>query len=84
MTVFVVFQGALYFGMETILSDCKMWLIKAISVNRVPLLQLNDLVHIWEFGSEIGEFTTRKQVSSIPCQIPISTALRGVILPACG
>ncbi|XP_071704729.1 BTB/POZ domain-containing protein FBL11-like [Rutidosis leptorrhynchoides] len=47
-----IFEGALYFGMDTILSDCKMWLIKTISDNKVPLIQLNDLVNIWEFGSE--------------------------------
>ncbi|CAI9290696.1 unnamed protein product [Lactuca saligna] len=48
-----LFEGALYFGMETIISKCMMWLTKAISVNGVPLLQLNDLLSIWEFGSEL-------------------------------
>ncbi|CAH1453237.1 unnamed protein product [Lactuca virosa] len=48
-----LFEGALYFGMEMIISKCMMWLTKAISVNGVPLLQLNDLLSIWEFGSEL-------------------------------
>ncbi|XP_024986087.1 BTB/POZ domain-containing protein FBL11 isoform X3 [Cynara cardunculus var. scolymus] len=48
-----LFEGALYFGMEMILSKCKMWLTKAMSVNRAPLVQVNDLIGIWEFGSEI-------------------------------
>ncbi|KAI3707560.1 hypothetical protein L6452_26186 [Arctium lappa] len=48
-----LFEGALYFGMETILSKCKMWLTKAMLVNREPLVQVNDLVSIWEFGSEL-------------------------------
>lgn len=48
-----LFEGALYFGMETIISKCKMWLTKAMSVNGPPLVQVNDLVGIWEFGSEL-------------------------------
>ncbi|KAI3790859.1 hypothetical protein L2E82_04245 [Cichorium intybus] len=48
-----LFEGALYFGMETILSKCKAWLTKSISVNGVTMLQLNDLVSIWEFGFEL-------------------------------
>ncbi|KVH89663.1 hypothetical protein Ccrd_008344 [Cynara cardunculus var. scolymus] len=55
-----LFEGALYFGMEMILSKCKMWLTKAMSVNRAPLVQVNDLIGIWEFGSEIGELTVKK------------------------
>lgn len=68
----MVLQGALYFGMETILSKCKTWLINAISANGVTLLQLDDLVSIWRFGSELGECTTRKQGFYIPCPIQIS------------
>ncbi|KAI7748943.1 hypothetical protein M8C21_011096 [Ambrosia artemisiifolia] len=51
-----IFEGALYFGMEMILSQCKMWLAKALSVTGIPLVQLSDLVSIWEFGSELVDY----------------------------
>ncbi|KAJ0726600.1 putative chromatin remodeling & transcription regulator BTB-POZ family [Helianthus annuus] len=51
-----IFEGALYFGMEMILSQCKMWLAKALSMTGVPSVQLNDLVSIWEFGSELLDY----------------------------
>lgn len=49
-----LFKGALYFGMETALLKCRTWLTEAVSASRTPLVQLNDLFSIWEFGSEIG------------------------------
>ncbi|KAK9075026.1 hypothetical protein SSX86_003345 [Deinandra increscens subsp. villosa] len=51
-----IFEGALYFGMEMILSQCKMWLTKALSATGVPLVQLSDLVSIWEFGSKLLDY----------------------------
>nr|XP_043614055.1 BTB/POZ domain-containing protein FBL11 [Erigeron canadensis] len=51
-----IFEGALYFGMDMILSECKTWLTNAMLVNEVPSVQLKDLVNIWEFGSEIGDY----------------------------
>ncbi|KAI3695746.1 hypothetical protein L1987_78746 [Smallanthus sonchifolius] len=51
-----IFEGALYFGMEMILSQCKIWLTKALSVAGFPMVQLSDLVSIWEFGSELLDF----------------------------
>ncbi|KAK1439449.1 hypothetical protein QVD17_05267 [Tagetes erecta] len=51
-----IFEGSLYFGMEIILSQCKMWLTKALSATGVPLVQLSDLVSIWEFGSDLLDY----------------------------
>ena len=52
----MTWQGALYFGMEMALLKCRTWLTDAVSASGTPLVQLNDLFSIWEFGSEIGEF----------------------------
>lgn len=51
------FQGALYFGVETLISKCKTWFSKVASPKGSGLLQieLDDLVHIWIFGLEFGE-----------------------------
>ncbi|XP_076899936.1 BTB/POZ domain-containing protein FBL11 isoform X2 [Bidens hawaiensis] len=52
-----LFEGALYFGMEMILSHCKTWLTNALSdAAGVPLLQLTDLVSIWDFGSQLLDY----------------------------
>lgn len=51
------FQGALFFGVDTLLLKCKIWFSELIS-SKGPLslqIQLDDLIHIWDFGLEHGE-----------------------------
>ncbi|PSR98499.1 BTB/POZ domain-containing protein [Actinidia chinensis var. chinensis] len=49
-----LFEGALFFGVEMLLSKCKSWLIDATSSKGLcsPQIQLEDLIHIWRFGIE--------------------------------
>lgn len=51
----VHYQGALFFGVDMLLLNCKNWLSEVTSFMEFPSLQLNDLIQIWKFGSEHGE-----------------------------
>lgn len=53
----LIFQGALYFGVERLLLKCKVWFSQVSSSkdSRSPQIQLDDLIHIWRFGLECGE-----------------------------
>ena len=51
------YQGALFFGVDALLLKCKIWLSELDS-SKGPLslqIQLDDLIHIWNFGEENGE-----------------------------
>ncbi|KAL0775090.1 hypothetical protein Bca101_040242 [Brassica carinata] len=49
-----LFDAALYFGVERLLSKCKRWLSLLASSNdsASPILELPDLVQMWSFGLE--------------------------------
>eukprot|EP00257_Ricinus_communis_P023709 XP_015583764.1 BTB/POZ domain-containing protein FBL11 isoform X2 [Ricinus communis] len=49
-----LFEAALYFGAELLLLKCKTWFSEVTSSKRSGLLkvQLEDLIHIWNFGLE--------------------------------
>ncbi|XAR69719.1 hypothetical protein NMG60_11001420 [Bertholletia excelsa] len=49
-----LFEGALFFGVETLLLKCKTWLSDVTtSKDCFPLqIELNDLIHIWSFVTE--------------------------------
>lgn len=51
-------QGALYFGVETLLLKCETWLSELLSPKRFQStqIQMEDLIQIWEFGSDCGNF----------------------------
>jgi hypothetical protein len=51
-----VSQGALYFGVETLLLKCETWLSEAFSPNKFRLTQIQkeDLIQIWKFGLDHG------------------------------
>ncbi|XP_034694533.1 BTB/POZ domain-containing protein FBL11 isoform X2 [Vitis riparia] len=49
-----LYEGALFFGVDTLLLKCKIWFSELIS-SKGPLslqIQLDDLIHIWDFGLE--------------------------------
>lgn len=49
-----LYEGALFFGVDTLLLKCKLWFSELIS-SKGPLslqIQLDDLIHIWDFGLE--------------------------------
>ncbi|KAL5743171.1 hypothetical protein ACOSP7_029903 [Xanthoceras sorbifolium] len=49
-----LFEGALYFGVDMLLSECRAWL-STVSLSKNPRSQqllLDDLIHIWNFGLE--------------------------------
>ncbi|XVF55671.1 hypothetical protein PTKIN_Ptkin06aG0055700 [Pterospermum kingtungense] len=47
-----LFQAALYFGVEMLLMQLKSW-FSEVSLSKDPgLIQLDDLIHIWNFGLE--------------------------------
>lgn len=48
-------QGALYFGVEMLVTRCKTWFSKVASSEVPPQIQLDDLIYIWSFGLEHGE-----------------------------
>ncbi len=56
-TLVLIFQGALYFGVEMLLLKCKTWFSELSSSKGSASLQLqlDDLIHIWKFGLECGE-----------------------------
>ena len=56
-TLLLIFQGALYFGVEMLLLKCKTWFSEVSSSEGSASLQLqlDDLIHIWKFGLECGE-----------------------------
>ncbi|XP_059646730.1 BTB/POZ domain-containing protein FBL11 isoform X2 [Cornus florida] len=49
-----LYEGALYFGVETLLSKCKVWLSDVTSSKELcsPQVKLDDLIHIWNFSLE--------------------------------
>ncbi|KAL2345200.1 hypothetical protein Fmac_006485 [Flemingia macrophylla] len=49
-----LYEGALYFGVETLLLNCETWLSGAFSPEgfQSTQIQLEDLVQIWKFGSD--------------------------------
>lgn len=53
----LIMQGALYFGVETLLLNCITWFSEVSSSNGFGSLQiqLDDLIYIWKFGLERGE-----------------------------
>ncbi|XP_074379110.1 BTB/POZ domain-containing protein FBL11 isoform X1 [Apium graveolens] len=51
-TFLMLFEGALYFGVDGLLLNCKTWLTEVTSVKEFPSLQLNSLIDIWKFCSE--------------------------------
>ena len=56
-TLVLIFQAALYFGVEMLLLKCKTWFSEVSSSEGSASLQLqlDDLIHIWKFGLECGE-----------------------------
>ncbi|KAF5945189.1 hypothetical protein HYC85_015417 [Camellia sinensis] len=50
----LLFEGALFFGVELLLLKCKAWLIDVTSLKDLCSLQiqLDDLINIWKFGIE--------------------------------
>ncbi|VVB02306.1 unnamed protein product [Arabis nemorensis] len=56
-----LFEAALFFGVEKLLSKCQNWLsvLSSSKDPASPRLELFDLIHIWSFGLEhAGEFLT--------------------------
>ncbi|WOG91095.1 hypothetical protein DCAR_0310343 [Daucus carota subsp. sativus] len=51
-TFLPLFEGALYFGVDMLLLNCKMWLTEVTSVKEFPSLQLSSLIDIWKFCLE--------------------------------
>ncbi|KAJ9181420.1 hypothetical protein P3X46_009553 [Hevea brasiliensis] len=53
-TFLSLFEAALYFGAESLLLKCKIWLSEASSTKGPGLheIHLDDLIHIWNFGLE--------------------------------
>ncbi|KAG8648659.1 hypothetical protein MANES_08G022900v8 [Manihot esculenta] len=53
-TFLSLFEAALYFGVESLLLTCKTWFSEASSTKGPGLLeiQVDDLIHIWNFGLE--------------------------------
>ncbi|KAH1258753.1 BTB/POZ domain-containing protein FBL11 [Glycine max] len=49
-----LYEGALYFGVETLLLKCETWLSELLSPKRFQStqIQMEDLIQIWEFGSD--------------------------------
>lgn len=49
-----LFEGALFFGVEVLLSKCKAWLIEETTAKGLCLMQIqvDDLIRIWKFGVE--------------------------------
>ncbi|XP_024188680.1 BTB/POZ domain-containing protein FBL11 isoform X2 [Rosa chinensis] len=45
-------EGALYFGVEMLLTKCKTWFSEVASSEVPPQMQLDDLIYIWSFGLE--------------------------------
>jgi PIN domain nuclease of toxin-antitoxin system len=50
--VLSLYEGALYFGVETLLLKCETWLSEVFSPNGFQLtqIQMEDLIQIWKFG----------------------------------
>ncbi|KAM1196846.1 hypothetical protein ACFX2I_008519 [Malus domestica] len=48
----LLFEGALYFGVEMLLVRCKTWFSEVVSAELQPQIQLDDLISIWSFGVE--------------------------------
>ncbi|WCJ34349.1 BTB/POZ domain-containing protein FBL11 [Euphorbia peplus] len=47
-----LFEDALYFGSKSLLSKCSTWFSEVPLTNDPELLELDDLIHIWNFGTE--------------------------------
>ncbi|XP_019455737.1 PREDICTED: BTB/POZ domain-containing protein FBL11-like isoform X1 [Lupinus angustifolius] len=51
-----LYEGALYFGVETLLLKCKMWLSEVFSLSSEGFqsteIQVEDLIQFWKFGFE--------------------------------
>lgn len=50
-------QGALYFGVETLLLKCETWFSEVFSPKGFQLtqIQIEDLIQIWKFGLDRGK-----------------------------
>ncbi|KAF2296472.1 hypothetical protein GH714_038330 [Hevea brasiliensis] len=64
-TFLSLFEAALYFGAESLLLKCKIWLSEASSTKGPGLheIQLDDLIHIWNFGLEHVMFHSEMHLS---------------------
>ncbi|XP_027927088.1 BTB/POZ domain-containing protein FBL11 isoform X1 [Vigna unguiculata] len=51
---FPLYEGALYFGVESLLLKCEMWLSEVFSPEgfQSTQIQMEDLIQIWNFGSD--------------------------------
>jgi len=53
-------QGALYFGVDTLIVKCEDWFSQVFSPNEFPLtpIQIEDFIQIWKFASDHGTYFT--------------------------
>ncbi|XP_014495994.1 BTB/POZ domain-containing protein FBL11 isoform X2 [Vigna radiata var. radiata] len=51
---FPLYEGALYFGVESLLLKCEMWLSEVLSPEgfQSTQIKMEDLIQIWKFGSD--------------------------------
>ncbi|XP_052728816.1 BTB/POZ domain-containing protein FBL11 isoform X5 [Vigna angularis] len=51
---FPLYEGALYFGVESLLLKCDMWLSEVLSSEgfQYTQIKMEDLIQIWKFGSD--------------------------------
>ncbi|KAK7396656.1 hypothetical protein VNO78_17812 [Psophocarpus tetragonolobus] len=51
---FPLYEGALYFGVETLILKCETWLSEVLSSKgfQSTQIQMEDLIQIWKFGSD--------------------------------
>ncbi|CAJ1886721.1 unnamed protein product [Sphenostylis stenocarpa] len=54
---FALYEGALYFGVETLLLKCETWLSEVLSPEgfQSTQIKMEDLIQIWKFGSDRGK-----------------------------
>lgn len=65
-------QGALYFGVESLLLKCEMWFSEVSSSKgfQSTQIEMEDLIQIWKFGLEHGkQFGSKIQKCSLFFQI---------------
>lgn len=52
-------QAALYFGLEGLVFKCRTWFSDIIMMERLSSqLELDEMIHFWEFGLEHGRTST--------------------------
>ncbi|CAL5350771.1 unnamed protein product [Camellia sinensis] len=78
----LLFEGALFFGVELLLLKCKAWLIDVTSLKDLCSLQiqLEDLINIWKFGIEHGEWNLNMLQQVISFQNSVQAILRGTLM----